>query len=188
MSVPGIGRWLDILKATAQVFLVPPYFESFGKRIIKSPKVYIADSGLACHLLGIETKAELEKSPFLGALFEGFIAGEIVKAQLNAGRRRELYYFRDQQGLEVDFVVPRRGGALRLIETKAARTVTPGDAGPMQKLAAARSDQPGTRGQVEQVLVHRPARAGVASRAVAPGVSALPWRQFVTEGVSAHEK
>jgi predicted AAA+ superfamily ATPase len=61
--------------------------------------VYIADSGLACHLLGIETEEELKKSPFRGAIFEGFIASEIVKAQVHAGRRRELYYFRDQQGL-----------------------------------------------------------------------------------------
>jgi hypothetical protein len=183
MSVPGIGRWLDILEATAQIFLVPPYFENLGKRLIKSPKVYIADSGLACHLLGVETEAELEKSPFLGALFEGFIAGEIVKAQLNAGRRRELYYFRDQQGLEVDFVVPGKGGDLRLVEAKAARTVTPGDAGPIQRLAAAWSKRPGPRGRVEQVLVHRPARAGVASRAVAPGVQALPWQEFVTRGL-----
>lgn len=106
MSVPGIARWLDILEATGQILVVPPWFENLGKRLIKSPKLYIADSGLACHLLGIETGAELEKSPFLGALFEGFIAAELVKTQLNAGRRRELYYFRDQQGLEVDFVVP----------------------------------------------------------------------------------
>jgi hypothetical protein len=181
MSVPGIGRWLDILEATAQIFLVPPYFENLGRRLIKSPKLYVADSGLACHLLGIETEAELEKSPFLGALFEGFIAGEIVKAQLNAGRRRELYYFRDQQGLEVDFVVPGKGGALRLVEAKAARTVTPGDARPMQQLAAAWGNRPGARGRVERMLVHRPARAGVASRAVAPGVQALPWQEFVTQ-------
>ena len=147
MSVPGIGRWLDILEATAQIFLVPPYFENLGRRLIKSPKLYVADSGLACHLLGIETEAELEKSPFLGALFEGFVAGEIVKAQLNAGRRRELYYFRDQQGLEVDFVVPGKGGALRLVEAKAARTVTPGDARPMQQLAAAWGNRPGARGR-----------------------------------------
>ena len=179
MSVPGIGRWLDILEAAAQIFLVPPYFENLGKRLIKSPKVYIADSGLACHLLGIETEAELEKSPFLGALFEGFIAGEIVKAQLNAGRRRELYYFRDQQGLEVDFVVPGKGGALRLVEAKAVRTVRPGDAGPMQRLAAAWGKRPGLRGRVEQVLVHRPARADAASRAVVLGVQAWPWQEFV---------
>ena len=183
MSVPGISRWLDILETTAQIFLVPPYFENLGKRLIKSPKVYIADSGLACHLLGVETEAELEKSPFLGVLFEGFIAGEMVKAQLNAGRRRELYYFRDQQGLEVDFLVPGKGGGLRLVEAKAARTVTPGDVAPMQRLAAAWSSRPGARGRVEQVLVHRPARAGAASRAIAPGVQALPWQEFVIRGL-----
>src|SRR5581483_4913337 len=121
MSVPGVGRWLDILEATGQILVVPPWFDNLGKRLIKSPKVYIADSGLACHLLGIDTATELEKSPFLGALFEGFIASEIVKAQLNAGRRRELYYFRDQQGLEVDFLAPGRGGAVRLVEVKASR-------------------------------------------------------------------
>jgi hypothetical protein len=76
-------------------------------------------------LLGIETPVQLEKSPFLGPIFEGFIAGEMAKAQLNAGRRRELYYFRDQQILEVDFIVPTRGGGVRLVEAKAARTVTP---------------------------------------------------------------
>lgn len=183
MSVPGVGRWLDILEATAQIFLVPPYFENLGKRLIKSPKVYIADSGLACHLLGIETEAELERSPFLGPLFEGFIAGEIVKAQLNSGRRRELYYFRDQQGLEVDFVVPGKGGGVRLVEAKAARTVTPGDAAPMQRLATSWRKRPGARGRVEQVLVHRPAKAGVVSRAVAPGARAVPWQEFVERGL-----
>lgn len=181
MSVPGIGRWLDILEATAQILLVPPYFENLGKRLIKSPKVYVADSGLACHLLGIETAAELEKSPFLGALFEGFIAGEIVKTQLNAGRRRELYYFRDQQGLEVDFVVPGKDGRLRLVEAKAARTVLPNDAAPMQRLAEAWKKRPGAKGRVEQIIVHRPTRAGVVSRAVAAGVQAWPWQEFVTQ-------
>ena len=179
MSVPGIGRWLDILEATAQIFLVPPYFENFGKRLIKSPKVYIADSGLACHLLGIETAAELDKSPFLGALFEGFIAGEIVKAQLNAGHRRELYYFRDQQGLEVDFVIPGPGGSVRFVEVKAARTVTPGDAASMQRLAAAWKKRPGPKRRVTQVLVHRPPRSGTISRALAPGAQALSWQEFV---------
>jgi predicted AAA+ superfamily ATPase len=181
MSVPAVGRWLDILETTAQVLVVPPYFENVGKRLIKSPKVYIADAGLACHLLGIETQNELEKSPFLGALFEGFIAGEIVKAQLNSGRRRELYYFRDQQGLEVDFVVPGKAGSLRLIEVKAARTVTPSDATPMARLAAAWSRRTTRRGRVEQILVHRPVREGTPSRAIAPGTRALPWQEFVAE-------
>jgi uncharacterized protein len=184
MSVPGIGRWLDILEATAQILLVPPYFENLGKRLIKSPKVYIADSGVACHLLGIETEAELKKSPFRGALFEGFIAAEICKAQINAGRRRELYYFRDQQGLEVDFLVPRRGGGLQLIEAKASSTVTPEMSRPMQRLAASWRERPAARGTVEMLVVHEAPRAGVPSHAIAPGVRALSWQEFVRQRVS----
>jgi predicted AAA+ superfamily ATPase len=181
MSVPGIGRWLDILEVTAQILVVPPWFESFGKRLVKSPKLYVADSGLACHLLGIETAAELEKSPFLGALFEGFIAAEIVKAQVNAGRRRELYYFRDQQGLEVDFLIPGKSGRIRLVEAKSSRTVTPEMAAPMGRLAAAVRRSGAGRRSIEMFLVHRPSRSGTVSRAVAPGVHALAWQDFVEQ-------
>src|SRR6516225_2353461 len=102
VSVPTITQWLSVLEITAQILIVPPFYENLGKRLIKSPKLYLADSGLACHLLGVASSAELAKSPFIGVLFEGFIAAEIVKSQANAGRRRELYHFRDEQGLEVD--------------------------------------------------------------------------------------
>lgn len=179
MSVPGVGRWLDILEATSQILIVPPFFENLGKRLIKSPKVYVSDSGLACHLLGIETEAELEKSPFLGALFEGFIAAEILKGQVNKGGLRGLYYFRDQQGLEVDFVVPGRDASVTLVEAKASRTVTPDMAVPMQRLAAACSKRGVRRGGIRCVLVHRPARGGTRSHAVSPDVEAMPWTDFV---------
>ncbi len=178
MSVPGVGRWLDILEITGQILIVPPWFENLGKRLIKSPKVYVADSGLACHLLGIETAAELEKSPFLGSLFEGFIASEIVKTQVNAGRRRQLFYFRDQQGLEVDFVVPGTGGAVRLIEAKATHTVTPDMAAPMRRLAEAFRKRPGPRRTVQMSLIYRPSRWADDARAVAPGVQALSWQRI----------
>jgi len=128
-------------------------------------------------------EAELEKSPFLGALFEGFIASEIVKVQVNTGGRRELYYFRDQQGLEVNFVVPRKNASVKLVEAKASRTVTPGMAGPMQRLATAWAKRPDKRGGIRRLLVHRPARAGTKSRAVAPVVQALPWQEFVAKGL-----
>ncbi len=180
MSVPGITSWLSILEATHQIMIIPPYHENFGKRLIKSPRVYIADSGLACHLLGIASEADLKRSPFLGEIFEGFIASEIVKAQLNAGRRREIYYFRDQQGLEVDFVLPGKGGGLRLVEAKATRTPTPAMAVPMRRLADAWKDSPTARGQVEMLLVHQPSRSVVASSALAPGVKALPWPEFLS--------
>lgn len=125
----------------------------------------------------------MEKSPFLGALFEGFIASEIVKVQVNTGGRRELYYFRDQQGLEVNFVVPRKNASVKLVEAKASRTVTPGMAGPMQRLATAWAKRPDKRGGIRRLLVHRPARAGTKSRAVAPVVQALPWQEFVAKGL-----
>ena len=107
-----------------------------------------------------------------GSLFEGFIASEI-KAQVNAGRRRELYYFRDQQGLEVDFVVPGRGGSLALVECTNTRTVTPAMAAPMQRLAEAVRKKRPKKTEVTSTLVHEASRAGICTQAVAPGVRAL---------------
>ena len=182
LSVPTITQWLGVLETTGQVLVVPPFYENLGKRLIKSSKVYVGDSGLACHLLGIDTAAELDKSPFRGVLFEGFIASEIAKAQLNAGARRELYFFRDEQGLEVDFLVPARGGTVRLIECKASKTITPAMAGPMLRLAEALKKHRSAHQQVDLRLVHEQPRGGTVTRAVAPGVRAQPWLEFLTEG------
>jgi predicted AAA+ superfamily ATPase len=181
VSVPTIAQWLGVLETTAQILTIPPFYESLGKRLIKSPKVYVADSGLACHLLGIDSPAELAKSPFHGPLFEGFIAAEIAKAQVNSGRRREIYYFRDEQGLEVDFLVPGRGGTLSLVECKAARTVTPADAIPMQRLAGALRRSRTHASTAELHLVHQPPRIPTATRAIAPGVRAQAWQAFVRQ-------
>jgi predicted AAA+ superfamily ATPase len=180
MSVPGVGKWIDILEATAQILLVPPYFENLGKRLIKSPKMYIADAGLACHLLGIESREELEKSPFLGALFEGFLASEIVKAQNFAGRRKELWFFRDQQGLEVDFLFPGPGGRLCLVEAKATRTPTPAMAGGLLRLADSLGKRFAKGAPRDLYVVHRPSRTFPATTALTPGVRALPWPAFVS--------
>jgi predicted AAA+ superfamily ATPase len=167
VSVPTASQWLSILEITGQILLVPPYHESFGKRLVKSPKIYLTDSGLACHLLGIETERALAASPFLGPLFEGFVAAEIAKAQVSAGRRVELYHFRDQQGLEVDFVVPAGHRKLLLIEAKATRTLRPGDAAPLFRLG-----ESAARHAITRLVVHRPAAGNVAGKALAPGVQA----------------
>ena len=179
VSVPTITHWLGVLEITEQILIVPPFYENLGKRLVKSPRVYVADSGLACHLLGIDTAAELAKSPFAGALFEGFIAAELVKRQVNSGARRELYYFRDEQGLEVDFVLPRAGGGLALVECKSGRTVAPAMAVPLLRLAEAvkRKRPKGTR--VDSFLVHQPPSAKTRITALAPGARAFPWRDFL---------
>src|SRR5438094_317401 len=124
-----------------RIILGSPYVEDFGTRLCKPPKVYMGDSRLACYLLGLTSPAEVERPPFLGALFQGFIAAEILKSQADSGMRTELYYFRDQQGLEVDFLVPRRDTKLWLVETKAAKTVRPSMASPLTALHRALQNQ-----------------------------------------------
>jgi len=171
VSVPTLSDWLHVLEVTGQIILVPPYFENFGKRLIKSPKMYLGDPGLACHLLGIMSLAELNRSPFLGALFEGFVAAELIKSQVNSGRRKELYYFRDQQGLEVDFLFPGPGGRLWMAECKAAKTVQPAMAGPLLSLRRSMSRPP-----ARLLLVHRRPEAAPSTHALSPGVAAVDLR------------
>jgi predicted AAA+ superfamily ATPase len=175
VSVPTVSDWLGVLETTGQILVIPPFFENFGKRLIKSPKVYWVDSGLVCFLLGIETEKQLESSPFLGAVFEGFIASEIIKNQVNRGQRRELYFFRDEQGLEVDFLAPSPGGRIQLIEAKWSKTITPDAAGPLRRLAGAMRGR-----RVGSLIVHRAAKSGQDLETVAPGVKALSVEQFLT--------
>lgn len=177
VSVPTIGQWLDALEVTGQVLRVPPFYENFGRRLLKSSKVYLVDSGLACHLLGIGSAEELRKSTFLGPLFEGFVAAEIAKLQVNRGGRVEIYFFRDQQGLEVDFLVPRGARQLALVEAKASRTVTPAMARPLGQLAAS------IRGyETRALLVHEAGKSGsAAGRALSPGVSAMTLPELLAD-------
>jgi hypothetical protein len=154
------------------VLVIPPFFENFGKRLVKSPRLYWTDSGLLCFLLGIESDAELARSPFAGSIFEGFVASEIAKSRQNHGLPRDLYFFRDEQGLEVDFVTLGAGGRVHLIEAKWAKTVFPADARSLQRLAAAVKKRP-----VDATIVCRGA-AGGAAFGVVPGVRALAVDEF----------
>lgn len=174
LSVPTIDHWISILETTGQVLPVYPYFENFGKRIIKSPKLYFYDSGLVCHLLGIHSESDLRRSPFYGFIYEGFIASEIVKSQINAGGRSELYFFRDREGLEVDFVLPRGNGVLWFIEVKASRTPVPQMAAPLTKIAPG-----GELTRVQRYLVHQFSKSQPRTRAMLPGVSAVTDVEFL---------
>jgi len=167
MSVPTVTEWLSILETTGEILLIPSFHENFGKRLIKSPKIYFVDSGLACHLLGIESETMLRRSHFYGAIFEGFVASEIAKLQSGAGRRRELYYFRDQQGLEVDFLVPLGDAKLALIEAKASATVLPRMGEPLLRLARAVSKY-----EVQSCVIHRRPAGREGMTALVPGIRA----------------
>jgi len=176
VTVPTISEWLRILEITGQIIVVPPYFENFGKRLVKSPKVYWGDAGLACHLLGIQSQAELDRSPFLGSIFEGFVASEILKSQINRGQRKELYYFRDQQGLEIDFLVPQANARFWLVEAKASKTVQPSMAAPMLSLSRVVNNR-----ATRRIVVYRKSRTGPAFTALTRGAEALTLEQFTAE-------
>lgn len=134
VSVPTVTQWISILELTGQVVLVPPFYENFGKRLVKTPKLYFVDSGLLCHLLGIKDRRALMESPFCGAVFEGFVASEVLKHRINRGQEKGLYYFRDRQGLEVDFLLDQGDHKLLMLEVKSSKTPRPFDAKPMLAL------------------------------------------------------
>jgi predicted AAA+ superfamily ATPase len=174
VSVPTITDWLGILEVTGQIILVPPFFENLGKRLVKSPKLYFVDSGLACHLLGLESEARLRRSPFLGPLFEGYVVSEVLKQQQCAGRRREVYFFRDQRGLEVDFLVPMGGNRLALVEAKASASLRPEDGKAVAVLMVSASGY-----ETHGFVVHRPRASRPPLRALRPGVRGVPLAELL---------
>lgn len=125
VKVPTITQWISTLEITNQIYLVKPYYNNYEKRLIKSPKLYFLDSGLLCFLLNIHTEADLINSPVAGFIFESFILSEILKNQINQGRPKEVYYFRDEVGFEIDFIVPHTGSKIELIEIKYSKTPMP---------------------------------------------------------------
>ena len=116
-----IKQWLSILEASFVVFKLPPYFENFGKRSIKSPKYYFTDTGLLAYLLGIETASQVTRDPLVGRLFENLVVLEALKARYNQGRTPDLYCYRDKHGHEID-LLHKSGRDLIGVEIKSAAT------------------------------------------------------------------
>jgi predicted AAA+ superfamily ATPase len=125
----GISRqtasnWLSLLEASYIVFRLPPYFVNIAKRLVKSPKLYFYDVGLASFLLGLENTLHVSRDPLRGNLFENMVVLEALKYRLHRGRRSNLHFYRDSNGNEVDLLVSI-GSALFPIEIKAGMTVAP---------------------------------------------------------------
>jgi hypothetical protein len=116
-----IKQWLSILEASFLIFRLPPYFENFGKRVIKSPKLYFTDVGLLCHVLGIESAAQAARDPLVGQLFENLMIVEVLKARYNRGAAPNLYFYRDSHGQELDLLL-QSGRELQGVEIKSAAT------------------------------------------------------------------
>lgn len=119
-----IKHWLSILEASFIVYKLPPYFENFGKRVIKAPKYYFMDTGLLCFLLGIENSQQVTRDPLVGQLFENLVVMDLVKNFYNCGKSANIYFYRDSNGLEVD-VLFQQGRNLVPIEIKSSSTYKP---------------------------------------------------------------
>lgn len=114
--------WIDLLQTSFVVYLLPPWHTNTSKRLVKSPKLYFYDVGLACWLLGLRTATQVERDPLLGSLFENMVIMEAMKDRLNAGESARMYFYRDSEGNEVDLLLPV-GGKLHAIEIKAGATI-----------------------------------------------------------------
>lgn len=121
ISSHTISNWLSVLEASFIIFRLQPYFENFGKRLIKSPKLYFTDVGIATYLLDIENVAQIARDPLRGNLVENLVILELLKTRLNQGLDPHMYFYRDNLGHEVD-VIYKKGNELVPIEIKAART------------------------------------------------------------------
>lgn len=124
VSAPTLRGWLSILEACHLVFVLPPYYRNFGKRFVKTPKVYFSEPGLAAWQLGIRDAIQAARDPAFGGLFENMVIVEALKTRLNAGRTPDLYFIRDRHGTEVDLVV-EDGSSLHLFEVKSSASFSP---------------------------------------------------------------
>ena len=118
-----VRSWLSVLEASYVIFFVRPHHDNFGKRLIKSPKLYFTDCGLAAYLLDIQNEQHIAHHPLKGALFENFTVAELLKARLNRGKSSNLYFFRDNIGNEVDAIL-EQGDYVKPVEIKLGSTVT----------------------------------------------------------------
>ena len=115
--------WISVLEASYLVFLLRPHHRNFNKRLIKSPKLYFYDTGLVTHLLGIENDRSLRTHSMRGQFFENWIVSELLKGRFNRGLPSNLFFWRDQSGLEIDVLI-EHGEVLHPVEIKSGATVT----------------------------------------------------------------
>jgi hypothetical protein len=164
--------WLSVLQASGQVFLLEPYHRSLGRRLTKSPKLYFADTGLACHLLGIRDRAALLASPLAGALWETFVLGHVVRVFQARRERPPIWFWRTPRGDEVDLLI-EHGGRFTAVECKLTERPDAAAARGFAALAAFYGPR-----SVERALVACRTPHG---HRIGPDVTALPLRSLLDE-------
>jgi hypothetical protein len=165
VTVMTVKKWLSVLEASFQVFLLPPYFRNVHKRLIKAPKLYFTDTGVAAYLTGIREKETAMQGPMAGALVETAVVSAWWKAFLHRGLPPTMYYWRTRDGFEVDLLV-EYDGKLHPMEIKAASTLTPHHGSSVERWLA------GQGGKDDRGLVFGNIDA---PHSLSAAVSAVPW-------------
>ncbi len=109
ISYQTAKAWISVLEASFILFMMPPYYKNFSKRLVKSQKLYFYDTGLASALLGIESPEQLSTHYLRGGLFESFIISDVIKQRFNQGKEANIYFWRDSKGHEIDCILERGG-------------------------------------------------------------------------------
>lgn len=165
ISPPTVRQWLSVLEASHQIFLLRPHFENLGKRLVKSPKLYWLDTGLVCFLLGLKDEDAVLQGPMAGALFETAVVAELAKLFFHRGLPPALWYWRSQDGWEVDVLVELRG-KLHPVEVKLTATPRPAHVENVVRWRSLAGDKAGSG-----LVVTRAEEAS----ALVPGVRVTPW-------------
>jgi len=124
LSVPTMRQCISVLEASFILMLLPPYYDNISKRLIRSPKLYFYDTGLASYLLGITSCEQMSRDPLRGSLFENMVIMEVIKHRLNQGLEPSVFFYRDSHHIEVDLVI-RKGHQLIPAEIKSSKTYNP---------------------------------------------------------------
>ena len=155
--------WASILEASYIVFLLQPYYANLGKRLVKSPKLYFYDTGLACWLLGIKSAEQINTHSSRGALFENMVIADVMKGYFTIGKRAPFYYYRDSNGTEIDLII-ENGQEVQTVEIKSGATLN--------------SDYFKSLKKWDQLSKHTSAKTLVYSgdtQLTTHGINVLPW-------------
>lgn len=163
-----LRRYMHLLEVTFQIYLLRPYFTHLGKRLVKTPKIYFGDTGMALHLMGIDEWSVLEKQGHIGPIVETWAATEILKLMSITDLRFQLYFWRTQTGREVDFLI-ERGGKLAAIEVKWSQRIDESDITSLKQCAEDFKDR-----LLFSVIIY----SGTEIIPIAPQIAAIPFPVF----------
>jgi predicted AAA+ superfamily ATPase len=124
IDVKTVTNWLSLLQTSFIIYLLQPWHNNLNKRLVKSPKLYFYDTGLVCRLLRIRNAGDLSAHPLRGQIFETFVISEYLKSFYNQGLEAPLYYYRENNGTEIDLII-QNGANLLPIEIKSAQSINP---------------------------------------------------------------